>query len=586
MISEQLKAKLANLPYEPGVYLMKDSRGEIIYVGKAKKLHNRVNQYFVGAHDFKTTKMVSHIADFDFIVVASEKEALVLEINLIKKHRPRYNIMFIDDSSYPYIKLTREQYPRLAVARDLKKDRNARYFGPYPDALAAHETVKLLLSLYPIRRCVSMPDKVCLYYHMHQCLGPCQYEVDPAVYEEISQKIISFLNGNTKEVEQELKARMQEASDRLAFEQAKEYADYLEAIRHIKDRQFIEVEQQGSMDVFAYYADRGYIAIQGFFVRHGTILEKEFKLTPLYGDAEDEFISFIIQFYENHPMATEIVLPPDTDGSALEDILKVHVFLPERGYRRKLIAMCQDNARRQLNLKFEVVEKQDELTRQAVAQLEADIGRPMNRIELFDNSHISGTFTVAACVVYEDGMPVKKDYRLYKLHTANSDVDSMKEVVYRRYFRILKENGRQPDAVLVDGGLTQIEAASSILESLGLPILVLGLVKDDHHNTSGLMRLDGSLVPIDKSSNLFFLLTRMQDEVHRVAIGYHRRLRQKAQTKSVLDEIEGIGPKRRKALLKAFGNFTGLKAASRQEIAGVVPAAAADKVYEALHAEE
>lgn len=586
MNKEYIKAKLATLPNEPGSYQMKDKNGEIIYVGKAKNLHNRVNQYFVGAHDFKTTKMVSNIEDFDFIVTSSEKEALVLEINLIKKYRPKYNIMFIDDSSYPYIKLTREKYPRLLIARDTKKDKHAKYFGPFPDAGAARDTQKLLQSIYPFRRCTKIPNKVCLYYHMGQCLGPCEFEIAEDQYVVMSEKVTKFLNGDTKEIKEDLTNKMFEASEALAFEKAGEYKRMIDSIDRVVDKQMIEMDHKGSKDAFAYYSDKGYISITGFLVRNGTVLSKEFRLRPLYGDSDEAFISFIMQYYEDHPKASELVLPQNIDISLLEEALDMPIFIPQKGYRQKLIDMCVDNAKKQLQQKFDVAERQDEEIEKAVKRLSELAGRDMNRVELFDNSHISGAFTVASCVVYEDGYPSKKDYRLYKLHTGNSDVDSMKEVVYRRYFRLMSEEERLPDGIIVDGGWIQIEAAKEIIDSLQLPIKIMGLVKDDHHNTNALMDENGETFEIEKDSSLFFLLTRMQDEVHRVAITYHRKLRSKAQTKSILDEIEGVGPKRKKLLLKTFHNFTGLKNASLEEIKAVIPEEVAIKVYDALHIQE
>ncbi len=589
MDREYIKAKLLNLPNEPGSYQMKDRNGEIIYVGKAKNLHNRVNQYFTGAHDFKTTKMVSNIEDFDFIVTRTEKEALVLEINLIKKYRPKYNIQFIDDSSYPYIKLTREEYPRLLIARDSRKDKKARYFGPFPDATAARLTLKVLQTLYPFRRCNQLKPKLCLYYHMGQCLGPCEYEIEKGTYEKMADQVTKFMNGDTKDVENDLKEKMMAAAEKLEFEKAGEYKNMIDAIHTIvQDSQNIEKDNRGSRDVFAWHADKGYMAITGFLVRNGVVLNKEFRLRPLYGDAEDEFTAFLIQYYQDHPAARELVLPADMDLSALTEVLDMPVFQPQRGYKVRLIEMCQENAKKQLELKFSTVERQDSITDAAVSQLNELAKHPMNRVELFDNSHISGTFTVAACVVYEDGLPVKNAYRLFKLHTGNSDVDSMKEAVYRRYFRLLKDGGRMPDGLIVDGGWTQIEAAKEILDSLGLSdtIRLMGLVKDDHHNTRALMDTDGELFEIDKNSGLFFLLTRMQDEVHRVAIGFHRKLRAKAQTKSVLDDIEGIGPKRKRLLLKTFKNFTGLKEATLEQLEEIVPKEAAGNVYEALHQDE
>ena len=442
MDREYIKAKLQNLPHSPGSYQMKDASGEIIYVGKAKDLHNRVNSYFTGVHNFKTTKLVQNIEDFDFIVTASEKEALVLEINLIKKNRPKYNIQFMDDSSYPYIKMTRERYPRLMIARDMKKDRKARYFGPFPDASAARTTLKLLQSMYPFRRCNSVGDKVCLYYHIGQCLGPCQFEIGEDVYEKMAEGITRFLNGDTEQMEKQLYEKMMEASEQLQFEKAQQYKETLESIRRVaKDRQNIEKVNEKDIDVFTWYADRGYLAIAGMLVRNGIILNKEYRLKPLYGDGQEEFQSFLIQYYEDHPYPKELVLPEGMDIDMLSQILSVSMLIPQKGYRKKLMDMALENARTQLNMKFSVAEKQDTIRKESVEELSRLAGKPMNRVELFDNSHIQGAFPVSSCVVYEDGEPVRKDYRLYRLHTGNSDVDSMKEVIYRRYFRLLKEAG-------------------------------------------------------------------------------------------------------------------------------------------------
>ncbi len=592
MDREYIKAKLSNIPHSPGSYQMKNKYGEIIYVGKAKDLHNRVNQYFVGAHDFKTTKMVSNIEDFDFIVTSTEKESLVLEINLIKKYRPKYNIQFMDDSSYPYIKLTNEKYPRLTIARDMKKDKKAKYFGPFPDVTAARNTQKLLQSTYPFRRCKVLQDKVCLYYHMGQCLGPCEYEVSEEQYKKMADQVTRFMNGDTKEIIQSLKDKMYEASENLEFEKAGTYKEMIESVQTIvSDQQLIEKGNENNLDVFAWYYDKGYLAITGFLVRRGTVLNKEFRLRPLYGDAQEEFVSFLMQYYEDHPSAKEVVIPNDVPIETVQqmsEILNINIVQPQKGYRKKLIAMCVDNAKKQLELKFNTVEKQTSEVELAVEQLSKLADKNMSRVELFDNSHISGQFTVASCVVYEDGVPDKKSYRLYRLHTGNSDVDSMKEVIYRRYFRLVSENGRLPDGILVDGGWTQIEAAKEIIDSLALTnqIKIMGLVKDDHHNTNALMDTDGQVFDIAKDSSLFFLLTRMQDEVHRVAITYHRKLRSKAQTKSILDEVTGIGEKRKKLLLKSFGNFTNLKKATEEEIAGVIPTEVAHNLYEALHPED
>ena len=584
-MNESLKVKLSNLTKEPGCYLMKDKNDQIIYVGKAKNLHNRVNQYFVGSHDYKTTKLVSNIHDFDFIICKSEKEALVLEINLIKKYRPKYNIMFIDDKSYPYIKLTKELYPTLTVVREAKKDRKSKYFGPYPDASAAHQTIEILNKLYPLRKCYKMPKKVCLYYHLGQCLGPCEYDVDPTVYDEMVKDIVDFLNGNTQQLLADLKAKMYKQSEALNFEKAQEYNEMIKAIEHISDKQNIENENKANMDAFAYYADRGYISIQGFFVRRGIVLGKEFKLKPLYGDASEEFISFVMQYYQNHPFSNELVLPKEIDIEALNEVLDVKIFQPQKGYRQKIIDMAINNAKEQLLLKFENQNNQDSLLQASVEEFSTLMNKDIHRIELFDNSHIQGAFNVSACVVFEDGLPSKKDYRLYKLSKYVSDIDSMKEVIYRRYFRLLNEGGVFPDCILVDGGIMQINAAKEVLEQLNINMLVCGLVKDDKHNSANLINDKNEIIDIRHDSNLFFMLARMQDEVHRFAISYHRKLRTKAQSASILDEIEGVGSVRKKELLKKFKSFKQIKNASIEQLKEVVPEQVAKNIFNTLHNE-
>ena len=582
-MNEYLKAKLSNLPLEQDCYLMKDRYGTIIYVGKAKKLKNRVNSYFTGAHNYKTTKLVSEIADFDFIVTASEKEALVLEINLIKKHRPKYNIQFIDSSSYPYIKLSKDKAPTLSIARDAKKDRRSTYFGPFPDAFAARQTIKMLQQLYPLRRCKNMPDKVCLYYHMGSCLGPCEYDIPEETYMEMRSQIARFLNGDTSDIIRQLETKMNEQSENLEFERARETYELIQSIRHISDKQQIQHSDKDNMDVFAYAADKGYLAVQGFFIRRGVVLEKEFKLMPLYGEAEEEFISFIMQYYQANPDPKLLVIPQECDDALLAEVISAPVFRPVKGYRKKLIDMAVNNARTQLNLKFEVMDSQSRVTEESWQKLSEKLNKEIHRVELFDNSHISGSFTVAACVVYEDGSPLKNEYRLYKLHTGNNDFESMKEVMYRRYFRLLSEGNRMPDCILVDGGAPQIRAAREIMDSLGLDITLCGLAKDDHHQTSSLVNDQLEELPVERDSSLFFLLTRMQDEVHRVAVSYHQKLRKKAQTRSILDEVEGIGEVRNNKLLKHFRNFRGVKEATLEQLKEVLPAEVAESLYQILH---
>ena len=588
MNKEELKIKLHNLPHSPGSYQMKDKNGEIIYVGKAKDLHNRVNSYFVGDHDFKTTKLVKNINDFDFIVTSSEKEAFILEINLIKQYRPKYNIQFIDDSSYPYIKLTKEKYPRLSIARDIKKDKKAYYFGPFPDAGNARSLLKLLQKLYPFRQCNRMHDKLCLYYHIGECLGPCEIDIDDEVYTNMSKDIRKFLNGSTDGIKKELSERMYKASEALDFEKAQEFKNLIESIDNIiGDKQNVERIKSKDSDYFAYYTDKGYISIAGFLIRNGIIMEKEFKLSPLYGEAVDEFENFIIQYYESNPKVKELVVPEDVDVTFLSELLEMKISKGQRGFKHKMIEMCSNNALKQLNLKFDSAEKKTQAIESAVKELSELANHKMDRIELFDNSHTSGSFTVASLVVYQDGYPDRNAYRLYKLHTKNNDLESMKEVTYRRYFRLLNDGSKMPDAILVDGGLIQINAVKEILVSLGLDkeIKLMGLVKDDNHNTDALMNDEGEVLKIDKNSDLFFLLTRMQDEVHRRAIEYHRKLRSKAQTKSILDEIEGVGPNRKKLLLRKFKSLSKIKEATIEELSEVVPTQVAINIINTLKEE-
>ncbi|WP_303395390.1 excinuclease ABC subunit UvrC, partial [Amedibacillus dolichus] len=522
----KIEDKLAILPALPGCYLMKNKQGEIIYVGKAKKLKNRVRQYFHGAHDFKTTRLVANIDDFEYIVCGSEKEALLLEINLIKKHTPQYNIMFMDDKTYPYLKLTKEKAPLLRVVRNTK-DKKATYFGPFPDSSAAYDTQKLLNRIYPLRKCNRLPKKECLYYHMGQCLAPCVNVIDEQVYADMAQGIRKFLRGDVKEIVERLKAEMKEASEALQFEKAQEKLSLIQAIEHVTARQQIDFKDHKDRDVFGYYVDKGYISIQGFFMRGGKLIERTLSITPLYEDAMEAFQSFVLQYYANNPLPQEILLPKEYDVEHLVQILDTKIVQPIRGDKLKLVEMVLANAKNSHEQKFELISRKDHRREEGMQQLCQLLGKEIHRIELFDNSHISGAYNVSGMVVYKDGEPSKQDYRTYRLQEYRSDLDSMKEVIYRRYVRLLKERGKFPDLLIVDGGWLQIEAAKEIIDALEVSITVCGLVKDDNHRTSNLMDSEGRVLTVSKESSLFFLLTQMQDEVHRFAISYHRRLRGK-----------------------------------------------------------
>ena len=578
----KIEDKLKILPAMPGCYLMKNKDGDIIYVGKAKKLKQRVRQYFVGAHDFKTTRLVSNIDDFEYIVTSSEKEALLLEINLIKKHTPPYNIMFMDDKSYPYLKLTKENAPVLKVVRNTK-DRKAYYFGPFPDSGAAWETAKLLNRIYPLRKCRRMPKKECLYYHMGQCLAPCIRDIDERVYADMVSGIQKFMRGDVREMLDTLHREMEQASEELLFEKAQEKLSLIHAIEHVTAKQQIDFKDRKDRDVFGYYVDKGYISIQGFFLRGGKLLERTLSIEPLYENEADAFVSFILQYYANNPLPQEILIPKEYDITHLEEILDTKILQPLRGDKLKLVDMVLANAKNAHEQKFELVERKESRRYEGMEQLCNLLQKEIHRIELFDNSHISGTHNVSGMVVYRDGEPSEKDYRTFRLGEYISDLDSMKEVIYRRYFRLLKEGARFPDLLIVDGGYLQIEAAREIIEALDIPLTICGLVKDDNHRTSNLIDVNGNILPVKRDSSLFFLLTQMQDEVHRFAISYHRKLRGKAMTKSILDEVEGIGEVRKKEIWKHFKSLKRLKEATIEEIRQVVPEKVAQNIYNILH---
>ncbi len=571
----------------PGCYLMKNTEGKVIYVGKARKLKNRVSSYFTGAHNYKTTKLVDHIWDFDYIVTGSEKEALLLEINLIKDYTPEYNIMFMDNTYYPYIELTDETHPRLKIVRKTKNKKN-KYFGPYPDATAARNTFKLLNKLYPLRKCNHVPDKPCLYYSLHQCLGPCINEVDKSQYDEIRKELISFIHGNTKSKIDELTEKMMTASENLQFELAKEYRDLIRSIEYVTAKQNVQFGDYKDRDILGYFIDKGYISIQLFFMREGKLLYHDFNLEPVGEDFEEDLIRFLVTYYQTHPEPYELLIPQDVDLELLTEILSCHVLQPQRGDKKSLVEMANKNAKEALEKKFLLKEKTDEKTILPIIELGQKLGIDTpHTIELYDNSNIQGAYAVAGMVVYKDGVPSKKDYRKYKIKTVEGpdDYASMKEVIYRRYYRLLMEQKEMADLIIVDGGLGQIKVAKEVIDSLNLSVHICGLSKDDKHSTAMLLDEDGNQVPIDTKSPLFFLLTRMQDEVHRYAISFHRQVRSKSLFSSILDEVEGIGEARKKKLLNHFKSVKKMKEASLEELEAVIPKNTAAKLYEVLHKE-
>lgn len=583
---EHLKEKLAILPDQPGCYLMKDKQGTVIYVGKAKVLKNRVRSYFTGSHDGKTLRLVGEIVDFEYIVTSSNLEALILELNLIKKYDPKYNIQLKDDKTYPFIKITAEKQPRLLITRNVKKDKG-KYFGPYPNAQSAHETKKLLDRMYPLRKCSNMPDKVCLYYHMGQCLAPCVKEVTDEQNKEIVDEIIKFLNGGHKEIRSELETKMYEASEKLEFERAKELRDQIAHIDAIMEKQKMIMSDLVDRDVFGYAVDKGWMCVQVFFVRKGKLIERDVSMFPIYDEPEEGFLTFIGQFYENssHFKPKEIVVPGIIDSELVERFLEVEATQPKRGKKKDLVELANKNAKIALEEKFHLIERDEERTIKAVDHLGKQLGiETPYRIEAFDNSNIQGTNPVSAMIAFIDGKPAKKEYRKYKIKTVQGpdDYESMREVVRRRYTRALKENLPLPDLIIIDGGKGHLAATSDVLENeLGLYIPMAGLVKDEKHKTSHLIIGDPpESVMLARNSQEFYLLQRIQDEVHRFAITFHRQLHGKSVIQSALDEIPGIGDKRKKVLLKHFGSLKKMKEASVSEfVEAGMPKNVAETIY-------
>ncbi|SFI91504.1 Excinuclease ABC subunit C [Paenibacillus sp. UNC496MF] len=678
LAEERIRSKLALLPDQPGCYLMKDAGGTIIYVGKAKVLKNRVRSYFNGSHNGKTLRLVSLIRDFEYIVTSSNMEALILECNLIKQYHPRYNVLLKDDKTFPYIKITGEKHPKLEVTRRIVKDKG-KYFGPYPNAFAAQQTKKLLDRLYPLRKCGTLPDKVCLYYHLGQCVAPCEFEIEPGTYENMVQEITRFLGGGHDEVRKALQAKMEAAAEEMEFERAKEFRDQIVAIDAVMEKQKITLNDAMDRDVFGFSVDKGWMCVQIMYMRQGKLIERRATMFPYYGSAYDDFMTFVTQYYSENPaLPKEIFLPaqpqadetqaetqagdvqaagslaadagtgagdgdaaamagaqadaaatglmaaesqepygfgsdaPDdereeqaADGdqpaagspeeevrSSLQKWLKVKVFIPQRGKKKDVVAMAVHNAKMTLEEKFKLIERDEDRTFKAAEGLAEAIGLPqIGRIEAFDNSNIQGTDPVSAMVVFTDGKPDKKEYRKYKIKTVQGpdDYETMREVIRRRYERVLKEGLPLPDLIIVDGGRGQISAALDVLENeLGLFVPVCGLVKDAKHKTAQLMTGDPpEVVPLARDSQAFYLLQRIQDEVHRFAITFHREQRGKSMVASRLDAIPGIGEKRRKALLKHFGSIKKIKEASVEDFRPLaIGEKLAAQIIEALNNEE
>ena len=587
-----IKSKLELLPTSPGCYIHKDKNGTIIYVGKAKNLRNRVRSYFRGSHDTKTEALVSEIVDFEFIVTESNIEALLLEINLIKENKPKYNIMLKDDKSYPFIKITNERYPRLIITRQVKKD-GGLYFGPYPDVGAANEIKRLLDRIFPFRKCTNPPSKVCFYYHIGQCMAHTVCRKDEAYFKAMSQEVSDFLKGQDDKIIDDLKEKMAVAAQSMEFERAAEYRDLIQAIGTLRTKQRVMAKDLQNRDVFGYYVDKGWMCVQVFFVRQGKLIERDVNLFPYYNDPDEDFLTYVGQFYQekSHLIPNEILIPQDIDEEAIKALVDTKVLKPQRGEKKQLVNLAIKNARVSLEQKFNLLEKSVEKTQGAIENLGRLLQIPTPvRIESFDNSNIMGTSPVSAMVVFVNGKPSKKDYRKYKIKTVigPDDYASMREVIRRRYGRVQRDGLTPPDLIVIDGGQGQVNIAKQVIqEELGLDIPIAGLQKNDKHQTHELLFGDPlEVVELSRNSQEFFLLQRIQDEVHRFAITFHRQLRSKNSFSSQLDGIEGLGPKRKQNLMKYFKSLTKIKEASVDEIVAVgIPRAVAEAVHHHLNPE-
>ena len=588
-----IKSKLELLPTSPGCYIHKDKNGTIIYVGKAKNLRNRVRSYFRGSHDTKTEALVSEIVDFEFIVTESNIEALLLEINLIKENKPKYNIMLKDDKSYPFIKITNERYPRLIITRQVKKD-GGLYFGPYPDVGAANEIKRLLDRIFPFRKCTNPPYKVCFYYHIGQCMAHTICKKDESYFKSMAQEVSDFLKGQDDKIIDDLKGKMATAAQSMEFERAAEYRDLIQAIGTLRTKQRVMAKDLQNRDVFGYYVDKGWMCVQVFFVRQGKLIERDVNLFPYYNDPDEDFLTYVGQFYQekSHLVPNEVLIPQDIDEEAVKALVDTKILKPQRGEKKQLVNLAIKNARVSLEQKFNLLEKSVEKTQGAIENLGRLLQIPTPvRIESFDNSNIMGTSPVSAMVVFVNGKPSKKDYRKYKIKTVvgPDDYASMREVIRRRYGRVQREALTPPDLIVIDGGQGQVNIAKQVIqEELGLDIPIAGLQKNDKHQTHELLFGDPlEVVELSRNSQEFFLLQRIQDEVHRFAITFHRQLRSKNSFSSQLDGIDGLGPKRKQNLMKHFKSLTKIKEASVDEIVEVgVPRAVAEAVQRKLNPQE
>ncbi|MFM1590871.1 excinuclease ABC subunit UvrC [Streptococcus mutans] len=591
-MNELIKHKLELLPDSPGCYIHKDKNGTIIYVGKAKNLKNRVRSYFHGSHNTKTELLVSEIEDFEYIVTGSNTEALLLEINLIQENKPKYNIRLKDDKSYPFIKITNEPYPRLLITRQVKKD-GGLYFGPYPDSGAATEIKRLLDRLFPFKKCTNPANKVCFYYHLGQCKAHTICQTDQTYWDSLKEDVKNFLNGRDDKIVNELRDKMTKASELMEFERAAEYRDLIEGIGLLRTKQRVMNQDMQDRDIFGYYVDKGWMCVQVFFIRQGKLIQRDINMFPYYNESEEDFLTYVGQFYQDnrHFIPKEIFIPRNIDETLVKAVVNTKIIKPQRGEKKQLVNLATKNARVSLQQKFDLLEKDIRKTHGAIENIGdlLNIPKPV-RIEAFDNSNIQGTSPVAAMVVFVDGKPSKKDYRKFKIKTVigPDDYASMREVIYRRYSRVMRDGLTPPDLIIIDGGQGQVNVARDVIENkLGLDIPIAGLQKNDKHQTHELLFGDPlEMIPLPRNSEEFFLLQRIQDEVHRFAITFHRQLRGKNTFSSKLDGIAGLGPKRKQLLMKHFKNLPNIQKASLDDIINCgIPKNVAENIQESLREE-
>ena len=582
---KDFKEKLALVPTKPGSYQMKNKDGVIIYVGKAKNLQRRLRSYFTRTLTGKTKMLVDDIDDFEYIVTSSELESLILEITLIKKYDPKYNILLRDDKSYPYIELTNEKYPTLKVVRNVKRKRNKNHlYGPYPNVSAARKTVNMINRIYPLRKCDKLKKDLCLYYHIGECLGYCKKEVSKEVIDEMKKEIITFLKGDPSIITEKIKSDMEKASQNMNYERALELKNMLEDIDTTLRRQKIDLNKGYNFDMVNYYYDNNYLSIELFFIRDGLLFGRHNEIISSLGDISNEITEYLIKFYDKGILPHELLVPKDIDNELLSEYFNIKVNSPQKGKLKSLLDLCMENAKEQLELQEETLKKDDEERLKAINELKELLHLDkLHRMESFDNSHLFGTFYVGGMVVFDDFLPNKDLYRKYKISTdVKDDLSAMKEVVYRRYFKTLMEESYTPDLIVMDGGKLQISACKEILDSLNLNIPVIGLVKDKTHRTNHIMTDNYEILEVDKDSKLFLFLTRIQEEVHRYAITYHRNIKAKGALSSMLDVVPGIGEVRKKELLKKFGSLKKMKEASLEELSSIVGKDTASKLKDYL----